>query len=135
MPDWDRLMETGIAAIDNDHRELVRHVNELGQAMRRGEGRARIAELLGFLVEYADKHFAAEEKLMEEAGFPGAPEHRARHEQFRRDLKTFRSTFSEGAGERAATLDLHGWVMNWLSIHTLYEDDQFAQFLRDRPSR
>jgi hemerythrin-like metal-binding protein len=128
-------METGIAAIDEDHRELVRHINELGQAMRRGEGRTRISELLGFLSEYADKHFAAEEKLMEESGFPGALEHRGRHEQFRKDLKTYEDAFAKGTGERAATLDLHGWVMNWLSAHTLYEDDQFVQFLRDRTSR
>ncbi len=92
-------METGITAIDDDHRQLVRHINELGQAMRRGEGRTRIGELLGFLREDADKHFAAEEKLMEDAGFPGVQEHRARHEQFRRDLKTYEDAFAEeGSG-------------------------------------
>lgn len=134
MPDWNPLMEIGIAEVDDEHRELVRQINELGQAMRRGEGRDRIGELLGFLRRYAEQHFAREEKLMAEAGFPGFGEHRGRHEQFRRDLKAHEDAFVAAADERAVALELHGWVMKWLSTHTLYEDDTFARFLRERES-
>lgn len=132
MPDWDPLMETGIAAIDDDHRELVRQVNELGLAMRRGEGGRLVAELLAFLGRYAQEHFAVEERLMAEAAYPGLGEHRARHEQFRRDLAAHEASFAAGGEVGTPTLDLHGWVMRWLSAHTLYEDDTFAQFLRER---
>ncbi|MBI5017030.1 MAG: hemerythrin family protein [Deltaproteobacteria bacterium] len=130
MPDWHPLMKTGIVEVDDDHRELVRRINELGQAMRRGEGREKVADLLAFLRCCADEHFALEEKLMAEAGYPGADEHRARHEQFRRDLAEQANTFAGAPAERAVALDLHGWVMTWLSNHTLYEDESFADFFR-----
>lgn len=135
MPDWDPLMDTGIAEVDEDHRELVRRINELGQAMKQGEGRSKVAELLVFLRQYAEGHFAMEEKLMADAGYPGLEEHRARHRQFRRDVGAQEDAFSKAPDERAVTLDLHGWLMKWLSNHTLYEDDTFGQYLRAREGK
>lgn len=130
MPEWEPLMETGVAEIDRDHRELVDRINELGQAMRKGEGRQKIAELLAFLNRYVQEHFLMEEALMRASGYPGLEQHQARHEQFRRDLAARAEAFAHTPAERGVAIEIHGWLMRWLSDHTLHQDETLAVHLR-----
>lgn len=129
MPEWHPLMEVGVAEIDRDHQVLVEKLNELGQAMKRGQGRDAVAALLAFLSEYAERHFAMEERLMRENGYPDYEEHRSRHEGFRRDLQEKVSAYQADPGDRGITLDIHGWAMGWLRDHALTVDAKLGDFL------
>ena len=78
-----------IAVLDQQHKQLIETVNELDQALRRGEGNAALDSVLDKLVEYALVHFAAEESLMQERDFPGLYTHRTQHEEFRKKLAEY----------------------------------------------
>lgn len=131
MPEWDPLMDTGIEQVDHDHRELVEKLNELGQAMKRGRGREAVNELLTFLKAYAREHFAYEEALMLRAGYPDFPEHKARHEAFKKELEARAAAFADTPDERLVTIDIHGWLMNWLRDHALNVDAKLGDFMKE----
>src|SRR5947209_1947922 len=83
---WSEMYSVNIAALDRQHQELFESINELEVALRAGEGDRSVEEVLAKLVNYAAAHFAAEESLMEQHGFPGFSSHRAQHEMFRNKL-------------------------------------------------
>ena len=67
---WTEAYRVNMAVLDQQHQQLMETVNELDQALRKGEGKAALDPVLDKLVEYALVHFAAEESLMELHKFP-----------------------------------------------------------------
>jgi hemerythrin len=132
MPDWGPLMEVGVPEIDEQHRELVRRINELGLAMKRGKGGETVADLLAFLNSYVELHFSMEEGLMREFHYPDIGEHRGNHSAFRKQFEEKREAYVADPGERSTTLDIHGWMMSWLMNHIMYVDMKLGEFLASR---
>jgi len=66
--------------MDDQHAILMDELNELRLAVVRGSGREQVCELLDRLIEFTRMHFASEEQLMEQTGFPGLAEHCAEHQ-------------------------------------------------------
>lgn len=126
---WSHDLATGVAGIDQQHRELFQHFDRFQQACRQGQGRERLAELLGFLNEYVDVHFADEEALMSRIGFPQAAEHAAAHAAFRRKMAGL-AAFLDARGPSIDLLvDTNQKVMLWLLEHIRKSDRALAAYL------
>jgi hemerythrin-like metal-binding protein len=85
-----------------------------------------VGEVFGRLAQYAQLHFADEEKLMAQAGLCGqfVRVHHHHHQQFVDQLN--------GMWKRRAELGnpaevLHGFLSSWLSFHILEEDQAMAR--------
>ena len=61
---WTSDLSVGIELIDGQHKMLIKHLNDLSQSLESGEGPAKIATTLNFLIDYTNFHFTAEEKHM-----------------------------------------------------------------------
>ncbi len=79
-------LETGNRIIDGEHRELFRAVNDFLDACN-SQGKMSLEPSVRFLLQYAGKHFAHEEALLEKSDYPDIAAHKAFHEQYKRDLK------------------------------------------------
>jgi hemerythrin len=66
--------------MDDQHGILMDAMNELRLAVAHGSGRELLSESLDRLIEFTRMHFASEERLMEQSGFPGTAEHRTEHQ-------------------------------------------------------
>jgi diguanylate cyclase (GGDEF)-like protein/hemerythrin-like metal-binding protein len=124
---WDRHFTTGLDSVDEQHHRLVDLVNRLGESMVEGrddgESLARVFEQLA---EYADFHFADEERLMAEAGVYAR--HLQHHQEAHR--RFMQQVASMWAARHAATSPasaLHGFLSAWLSFHILGEDQAMAR--------
>lgn len=122
----------GIPVVDEYHVALYDQVNQLRAAMRSGD-RAEAARMLQFLESYAADHFAAEERCMEEAGYPDLAEHRKRHEEFTRDLTARRAKLGGELATPRLLVDLSSWLADWLTDHIRGVDAEMARFLREHP--
>ncbi|NJM16690.1 MAG: hemerythrin family protein [Bacteroidales bacterium] len=85
---WNKDFETGIKEIDEQHRELVRYLNELWDAMRVGKGKSILAKIIDGLTTYTIKHFASEEKYMMIYAYANYEDHKKQHTQLVRDVKS-----------------------------------------------
>jgi hemerythrin-like metal-binding protein len=126
---WNSRFETGIASVDEQHRQLVEIINLLGETLIGNSARPQaIAAVFERLAEYAKYHFADEERLMAESGMEPqrARMHRQQHQQFVDQLTTMwkrRADFSNPAEA------LHGFLSSWLTFHILEEDQAMARQL------
>lgn len=126
--EWNKRYDTGIEAIDAQHRQLVRYANDLVDARESGS-RAVISRVLDNLVDYTRTHFAFEEKLIEEAGYPYTEGHCRVHKRFVARIEDLRSTFLRGGD---VSEDLEQLLSKWLLVHISSDDASYAARVRDR---
>lgn len=130
---WKSVYETGIVALDNEHRELIQEINRLYEAVRDKRGETVLADILVMLERYTVDHFQHEEKLMGEYQFPGLAEHQKTHQELIdaiQDLKT-RAT----AGNEALARELLTFLRGWLLEHILKVDKGYGVFLETHGGR
>lgn len=127
---WTQVLSVNIAIFDEQHKKLIDTMNELDQALRKGEGKAALDPVLDKLVEYALVHFAAEESLMEQHEFPGLSTHRAQHEEFRRRLAEYLEAHK--AGKPGVPVSLLFFMQEWLKNHLAKTDRLYSGFLNAR---
>ena len=125
--EWDeeRLI-TGVDAIDAEHARIVEYLNELKLAIGRGE-RAQIGKVLEELLDYLREHFAAEDALMEAAGYQYVEMHKKKHEIFIRRASAFVERYMQGEeiAEQIYTL-----LVRWLPKHIADEDSEIVEPIR-----
>lgn len=125
--EFTKELETGNRIIDNEHRELLNAVNALLDACGEGKGRARMGETVKFLNDYVDRHFAHEEQLQKQSGYPGYEAHHAFHEKYKQILREITAGMS-GEASIADLAKLNGHV-SLLVSHIRTEDKKLGAFL------
>lgn len=131
---WDsNKYSVGVKSIDSQHCVLFRHVNDLYEAMREGQGQKFTGTLLQKLVDYTQTHFTAEEKLMAAAAYPKLAEHKARHHDLIKQVSEFVSRFERG--EIGLSLDMMTFLSDWLSKHIQHEDMEYRPWMNQHGMR
>ena len=124
----DSSFDTGLPAIDQQHRQLVALINDLDEAVANGTAEAMIKGVLQELIRYVGNHFADEEALMMRHNFPGLPEHCREHDFYVTRLSHIQESFLDGEALGKNTLD---FLLEWLSNHIKGTDMLYAAFIRE----
>lgn len=127
--EWKKEFETGVALVDEQHRNLVEIINRFEDALQKGKGSRQANEILNELMGYTQEHFATEERLMAEAGYPQLKLHQSQHRQLLQKVERFQFDFN-GAGRRI-TAELHEFLGYWLLTHIQRDDRAFGASLAD----
>jgi hemerythrin len=90
----------------------------------------RLQELFTFLDDYAKAHFAAEEQLMRDVGYPGLADHAQEHSEFKRRLRSFAPQWESEGNSTAMLFALSGLLQFWLTDHVTSSDQRIGEFLR-----
>ena len=76
--EWLETFEIGLQEIDDDHREMLRIMQDI-KAAGEARDRKRCARLLDALIDYSKAHFEREEKILDEIEYPSLEVHEAYH--------------------------------------------------------
>lgn len=123
---WKDTYSVGIPKIDEQHQELINLTQRLHEACLSGSemGRFYFKKAMHDLVNYVTFHFSAEEKLMEQIGFPGLPEHKKEHECFVKkvleDVKNFES------GRAIVPNTFVRYLREWILTHIAKTDQKYG---------
>ena len=124
---WSPSYETGIQEIDAQHKKLVEILNALYDAMGKGQANKVLGKLLDDLVKYTVVHFATEERLFRQYGYPEAAIHKKEHDALTAQAKKLQADFA--AGKVSLSLTVGTFLKDWLSHHILQADKKYAPFL------
>ena len=127
---WDQSCSVNIAELDHQHQRLFRTVAELEYAIRTGRADSIIDEVLQKVIEHTIDHFAAEEELMQQHGFPGLAAHRNEHQKLAQQLTKF--NLSNMAGRPDIPSVFLVFLQTWLRDHILKTDKEYSGFLNAR---
>ncbi len=129
---WDPNLATGVAAIDEQHRELFARIDRLLESAQRRTSAAEVGALLEFLTEYVAEHFRTEEELMDATRYPHVAEHKAEHLAFARELVGLRAEHTRDGGTALLVVRVADRAMQWLRSHIYRTDKLLGSYLRER---
>ena len=124
--EWTADFSVGVEEIDNQHKQLVKMINELHKAMINGEGSKRIEKIISGLAEYTIYHFGTEEKYFDKFGYPETDSHKQTHVDFVKKVSIFKSEFENK--EVMLTIDVLDFLSTWLREHILGDDMDYSDF-------
>ncbi len=127
---WSNTLSVGIEEIDQQHKILVRLVNEMHEAIQHKEGSATAKPILDKLIQYTIIHFAVEESLMRIFHYANYEEHKKHHEELTRQVVDLRRKVR--SGEATISFQLMHFLQGWLTHHILQEDMQYSEFFLQR---
>jgi methyl-accepting chemotaxis protein len=125
---WSNALSVGDAEIDRQHQQLVRMINSLHEAMRRGETGNMLGQLFDGLVQYTAEHFHYEEGRMAAAQYPNLSDHRARHADLVRQVQALQEKFA--SGNQHINMKVMRFLKSWITEHIQKSDQRYAPYLQ-----
>jgi len=127
---WTPSLSVGVPIFDAHHKELVKMLNELHDAMKSGQGNDVIGNILNRLASYTIAHFGAEESKMSLHNYPGAVQHKKEHADLVAQLKDFQQKFQ--SGRLGLSIQLLNFLRDWLVNHINGTDMKYKDFFTAR---
>ena len=126
---WTEQFSVGVEKLDEQHQILIGMINKLISDPKATTRSETVSQVLGEMTDYAMEHFAYEENLMAECGYPQRKEHIKEHKAFQETTAKF------GA---ATAIDVQGipemlleHLSEWLTHHILEIDMAYRPFLQE----
>jgi len=129
---WTPDLSVGIELIDQQHKMLIKHLNDLSQSLAAKQGPAKIATTLNFLIDYTNFHFTAEEKHMAVNNYPELENHKKKHEEFKKTLTSLEQDLEEEGATQLLADSIDTLLVKWLFEHIRAIDVAFGKFLKKK---
>lgn len=124
---WDEQHSVGHTILDSQHQELIRIYNEFSSAVKRGEDRAILDNMLNQFLDTIDIHFTSEENHMVENDYPDLMNHKEEHDRFLIEFNKLRAKFCHDDSDSCD--DLPDFLKNWFATHFVENDRKFAEYI------
>jgi len=123
---WNPDFSVNVAEIDAEHKMLVQMLNSLHDAMKMGEGKKKVSNILDEMAEYSQKHFHTEEKYMIRFGYPEYEIHKKEHDAFIAKVSGFMEKYKKG--DILLSIEVMRFLSDWLTSHIMGSDHKYADF-------
>ncbi len=127
---WNPLFEVGVKKIDDQHKELVRMINEICTCVLSPDNyEETIANLFLSLIDYVDFHFKSEEQYYEQNLLPKSmlDSHKEYHAEFVIQVHKYKKRYETEIDKHANLERILAALVMWLAEHIL--DDDMHLFL------
>lgn len=132
MPKWTPDLAVGVTAIDKQHQEIFKAIDDLMKACQEGKGREAVGKVIDFLGDYVVKHFGAEEKYMTQLKYPGYKTHKQLHDGFIQSYSKLKEQFEKEGPGLKIVIQTNKVVVDWLENHIRHKDKELGAFLKTR---
>ncbi len=124
---WNENFNTGIPAIDQQHKKLVALLNQLASYIAFHDEMPNLEKIFDELADYAVYHFREEERIWHEflPDEPAELEHKRIHESFIETIASTRAKIKT-TPENLIIEELLSFLTRWLATHILENDRYLA---------
>ena len=124
--EWDDRFDTGVPAMNEQHKKLIDLMNELYDAGQQKAAKPVIVAAIEALEKWTVRHFQEEEAFMESISYPDLEVHRGTHRSL---LKTFLEYKAEAVGGNGVVpAKFFHFLKFWLSSHICGIDAKYGKF-------
>ncbi len=131
---WTKELETGIDILDEQHHRYVDLLSDYFQKVaehtRTEEKADQLTDSFDFLRQYAGEHFATEESIMKDAGYPDYLSHLEEHLHFLQHVgELYKDMKSKGFSPELSR-EVNYYTVEWFIEHILLADMKLVEFLK-----
>ena len=127
---WSPNLSIGVHAIDQQHQELFRRINDFIKAIEMNKAKQEVISILQLLEEYIMVHFEAEEALMTQHGYPDADVHKAKHIQFTEGFHQLKAEHKTRGNSLHLALRIQSQLLDWWNNHIVRVDKKLGIYLK-----
>lgn len=127
--EWNPKLSVGVTKFDEQHKELIRLINDLHEAMLKGHAKEALSDVLKRLANYTVVHFKDEENLMQQHGYSRLSNQIEAHSKLIAQLKDIEKKHTEGM---PITMEVMNFLKDWLSKHIIGEDKTYGSFFNEK---
>ena len=124
--EWKDEYSVGIHRIDVQHIEIIRLMNELFEAMKKGKQDVIIKTIFVELLKYANYHFGLEVKLFGIYHYEDEKKHIEEHEFFINKVKEL--MIKEYLENKGVALDTLHFLRSWFEKHMMITDMEYCRY-------
>jgi len=129
---WDDSLSVGVDLIDEQHKLLIEKLKDLSDDFKQGHEQNKILRTLGFMIDYTDFHFTAEEKVMAENDYPGLEDQQQQHAEFKATLDSILLDLREDGPTEELVKSINIFLLNWLVNHIKGSDQKLGAYLNEQ---
>ena len=122
---WKDEYSVGVKEIDDQHKYFIKLLNDLFCAVSGNKSQPELKDLFERLAEYAEKHFATEEKYFDEFGFEGAAEHKLKHQEMRDEIARIKNQSAKSGIHFYGSIVY--FLQEWLDEHLVKMDQEYKK--------
>ena len=132
---WSSTFACGIKLIDDQHKGLVKLVNEMFNHVTGDDEQEReyFNKVIKEAVDYIKVHFATEEKLMHFTKFENFEEHKKEHDNF--VLTVVANIVAYRSRERFTLLSFTKFLKDWVLSHIAVMDKKYFEHFKRLATR
>ena len=123
--EWKKEYSIGVTALDNQHKKIIKIVNQAISLQFSKQNEKEIEEILDNLQNYIKEHFKAEEEYMLQHHYSGYEEQRNEHNQFIERLFNAQSEYYKKG--HVTSINIFNFVWDWFSQHILIVDKKIGK--------
>ena len=127
---WEESLKTGISMFDDDHKILIKLINDLHSGLLSGFSISEMTYILDDLVRYTNVHFKREEEMLKKHSYPEYEKHKTEHTALIAQVVDFQDQFREG--KKSFSLHLMGFLKEWLVNHIMKTDLRYGAFFKEQ---
>ncbi len=127
---WSDSYNVNVEAIDVQHREMADLVEKLHLAIAAGADPDSLKPIVRSLLDHTRDHFALEEGLMDQHGYPKTRLHKSEHANLLRQLEIVQQALAEGRiPSFCHNMDISA---DWIMVHVAHSDSELGRFINSR---
>ena len=123
---WKADLATGDERVDAQHKNIFKLLNDLVAACADGSDIPMLKDTLNFLAEYTVRHFADEEVLQKQYGYPDYERHKKLHDDFKVTVGELVKQFGKSGSSAELSAAVNKVVVKWLVTHIMCEDKKIG---------
>ncbi len=130
---WNQSYSVGVTELDEQHKSLIRMINEMHYAMNEDKGQEAISTIVEQMFGYMEGHFTTEEGYMQQLGYLGLQAHQREHEEFRAKALDLRNRVNRG--EFVLSFEVVQFLSDWLQNHIMVTDMKYTSLFAEKGLR
>ena len=133
--EWNDSYSLGIKLIDDQHKELIRIVNDIFSHATGDESEEHeyFKKVIKQAVDYIKYHFANEEKILITTKYSDYEAHKKKHEDF--ILKVVQTAKDYESGKRLTLTNFGYFLKDWVLSHIAVVDKKYCDYFKTIATR
>ena len=127
---WRDSYDTGVEAVDLEHRKLVELIEAMHTSIRDDEPKETVEQVINEIVAYTQDHFKNEEALMQNEQYPAIDEHKIEHQTLIEEVGVFKDSLLNNFPD--GRQDFYRFLREWLINHILDSDKKFGAYVSSK---
>lgn len=120
---------TDAPEIEQQHQQLVSMLKNLNDAVKNHEPRSNIYRIIDDVIVFTRQHFATEERVMLQSGYPEINAHKDKHNQLIEEALHLKGKL-DSVGDAMFTEWFNHWPFARVLAHIQYADKQIEEHIR-----